>query len=61
VGGELLRIVIFLAPLAVAFYTVTFGLWAWRKGHRRGAIGTFLLAGLALGLAYYGLFVRKGF
>lgn len=52
---------IFLFPLAVACYTVTFGLWAWQKGHRRGAVGTFLLAVIALGLAYYGLFIRKGF
>lgn len=57
----MIRIVIFLVPLAVAYYTVTFGLWAWRKGYRRGAIGTFLLAAVALGLAYYGLFVRRGF
>jgi hypothetical protein len=57
----MIRIVIFLVPLAVAFYTVTFGLWAWRKGHRRGAVGTFLLAGIALGLAYYALFIRIGF
>lgn len=42
------RVVVMAAVLLVAIYTASYGLWAWRKGNKRGAVGTFMLAWLAL-------------
>lgn len=36
---------IILAVILVAIHTASYGLWALRQGNRRGAVGTFILAG----------------
>lgn len=46
----------FLA-LIITYYTCTYGLWALKKGHRRGGIGVFILAALVLALSVYSLFL----
>ncbi|MDD3652811.1 MAG: hypothetical protein PHO01_01305 [Desulfotomaculaceae bacterium] len=50
-----------IIPLAVTYYTCTYGLWALKNGHWRGGIGVFILAALVLSLAVYGLFFRQEF
>ncbi|OPX90454.1 MAG: hypothetical protein A4E53_01006 [Pelotomaculum sp. PtaB.Bin104] len=50
-----------VVPLAVSFYTCTYGLWALKNGYRRGGIGVFVLAALVLALAVYSLFFRQEF
>ncbi len=42
------RALVMTAVLLVAVYTASYGLWAWRKGNKRGAVGTFILAWLTL-------------
>ncbi|MBU4532535.1 MAG: hypothetical protein U1D96_08610 [Eubacteriales bacterium] len=44
----MVRAATMVVVLMVAIYTASYGLWAWRKGNKRGAIGTFLLAWLTL-------------
>ena len=29
----------FLIPLGISYYTITFGVWVWRNGNRRGGVG----------------------
>ncbi len=50
-----------LIPLAVTYYTFTYGRWALKKGHLRGGIGVFLLAAFVLALSIYALFLRQAF
>jgi len=52
------KFMLLLAPLAVTYYTYTYGRWAMQKGYRRGGIGVFLLAALVLALAVYAIFLR---
>jgi len=52
------KFMLLLAPLAVTYYTYTYGRWAMQKGCRRGGIGVFLLAALVLALAVYAIFLR---
>lgn len=54
------QLALLLAPLAVTYYTYTYGRWALQKGYRRGGIGVFLLAALVLALAVYAVFLRPG-
>ncbi|MDI6710179.1 MAG: hypothetical protein QMC81_00285 [Thermoanaerobacterales bacterium] len=42
------KTLIMVAVLAIAIRTASFGLWAWRRGYRRGAVGTWLIAWLDL-------------
>lgn len=37
-----------LTVLLVSIYTASYGLWAWRKKMRRGAVGVFIIAWLNL-------------
>ena len=39
-----------LAILLISVYTASYGLWAWRKKMRRGAVGLFFIAWLNLAL-----------
>lgn len=50
-----------LIPLAVTHYTYTYGLWALKKGYRRGGIGTFILAAFILALSLYALYFKQAF
>lgn len=50
-----------LAPLAISFYTCTYGLWALQKGCRRGGVGVFILAALVLGLSLFALYFKPEF
>lgn len=43
-----LPVIMLLIIIAVSFYTATYALWAWRHKQRRGAVGAFILAWLAL-------------
>ena len=38
-------------PALVGVYLFSYGLWAWRSGLRRGAIGAFLLVAVTFGLS----------
>lgn len=44
----LIKMVIMLVVLGIAMHTASYGLWALRKGNRRGAFGAFALAGAAV-------------
>jgi len=44
----ILKALIMIIVLAIAVHTASFGLWAWRRGLRRGAVGTWLIAWLPL-------------
>ncbi|MFZ5648875.1 MAG: hypothetical protein ACOY30_14790 [Bacillota bacterium] len=50
-----------LVPLLVSYYTVTYGIWAWRKGNRSGGTGVFVLAALTIAVSIYAIFIRTGF
>ena len=50
-----------IVPLVITYYTFTYGLWAWRKGNRKGGIGVFLLAAFTLALSVYSLFFRTSY
>ncbi|OPY58944.1 MAG: hypothetical protein A4E55_00550 [Pelotomaculum sp. PtaU1.Bin035] len=50
-----------LVPLAVAYYTCTYGWWALKNGYRRGGIGAIALAAFVMALAVYGLFLNSEF
>lgn len=55
------KLVYLLIPLAVTYYTYTYGRWAMQKGYRRGGIGVFILAALVIALAIYALYIRPGY
>ena len=44
----ILRVLIMLVVIAIGMHTASYGLWALRKGNRRGGIGAFVLAGAAV-------------
>lgn len=51
---------IWLVPLMVGFYTITYARWLWRQKQKRAAIGVATLAGLAtLYPGYVLFFVHK--
>ncbi len=50
-----------LVPLIFSYYTVTYGLWVWRRGNRSGGAGVFFLAAFTMALSIYALFIRTGF
>ncbi|MCG9967692.1 hypothetical protein L9W92_06450 [Pelotomaculum terephthalicicum JT] len=50
-----------LFPLAITYYTYTYGRWALKNGYKRGGIGVLVLAAFVLALAVYALFVRQEF
>lgn len=43
-----LRVLIMLVVIGIAMHTASYGLWALRQGNRRGAYGSFALAGAAV-------------
>ncbi|MCR4401876.1 MAG: hypothetical protein NUW12_03720 [Firmicutes bacterium] len=45
-------------PIVVALYTLSFGLWLWRRKNVRGAVGVFLLAACCLAVPLFLLMVR---
>ncbi len=49
--------VIWLIPLAVSFYTLSYALWLWRQKMRLGAVGVSILAFLAAFYAGIILFI----
>lgn len=53
--------VLIVFPLAITYYTFTYGHWAWKKGNRPGAVGVFFLAAFNLALAVYGLYFKQSF
>lgn len=38
-------VLVLLVVIMIAMHTASYGLWALRKGNRRGAVGVFILAG----------------
>ncbi len=50
-----------LVPLAISYYTCTYGRWALQKGFRRGGTGVLILAALVLGLSLYAIFFKPEF
>jgi hypothetical protein len=50
-----------IVPLAVSYYTFTYGQWALKKGYRRGAVGIFMLAAFTMALAVYAIYFRGSF
>ncbi|MEW6540618.1 MAG: hypothetical protein AB1402_03235 [Bacillota bacterium] len=44
----LIKVMIMLVVLGIAMHTASYGLWAWRRGNRRGAFGAFTLAAAAV-------------
>ena len=51
--------VVWLIPLAVSFYTLSYALWLWRKKKKSGAVGVGLLALAAAVYPALLLFLRK--
>lgn len=45
--------------LCVAFYTVSYGIWIWKKRNRLGAVMIFLVAIIAVILPIYILIFRE--
>ena len=40
-----------VVPSAICWYLATYGLWAWRQGLRRGAVGVLGLAAVTFGVS----------
>ncbi|MGE5577444.1 MAG: hypothetical protein ACM3TT_09675 [Syntrophothermus sp.] len=56
-----MNVVLLLLPAAAAWYTASFGLWTWRQGNVRGAIGIFVIAAVTFALPLYLLLIgNKG-
>ncbi|NLW01645.1 MAG: hypothetical protein GX027_00070 [Clostridiaceae bacterium] len=53
------HIVIIALLVWVAFYTISYGVWTWRKDNRLGAIMIFLVAVLTVVLPVYILIFRE--
>lgn len=53
--------ILLIFPLAVTYYTYTYGRHVLKKGNLPGALGVFILAALNLALAVYGLYFRQAF
>lgn len=54
----MLKFLLILPPLAVTYYTYTYGRWALEKGNKRGGIGVFLLAAFVMSISVYAVFFR---
>ncbi|MFX4261579.1 hypothetical protein ACOBQJ_05190 [Pelotomaculum propionicicum] len=54
----MLKLLIFLPPLVVTYYTYTYGRWALEKGNKRGGIGVFILAAFVMVISVYAVFFR---
>lgn len=50
-----------LIPALISYYTLTYGLWAWKRGNRGGGIGVFILVAFTMALSVYAIFIRTGF
>lgn len=50
-----------LIPLAVTYYTYTYGKWAMQKGYRKGGVGVFVLAALVMALTIYAVYLRPAY
>ena len=57
----MLKWLLMIIPLGVAYYTGTYGYWAWKKGYKRGGAGVFVLAAFTLVLSVYALFFRENY
>jgi hypothetical protein len=47
-GNLLTDSMLLLVTLGVAFYTLTYALWLWRKKNKVGAVGVALLAAISV-------------
>ncbi len=54
---EYIVLIVFL--LCVAFYTISYGIWTWKKRNRLGAVMIFLVAIIAVILPIYILIFRE--
>jgi len=54
------RVLLLIALLWVAVYTISFGRWTWKRKNRLGAVMVFLVALATVVLPIYALFVREG-
>ncbi|HPU45589.1 MAG: hypothetical protein GXX04_02505 [Clostridiaceae bacterium] len=57
ISGDYIVLIVFL--LCVAVYTVSYGVWTWKKGNRFGAIMVFLVAVLTVALPVYILIFKE--
>lgn len=46
-------------PVGISCYTLSYGIWVFRSGNKRGGIGVCILALLVTSLAIYMLFFHK--
>lgn len=53
--------IVALIPIIVSYYTITYGVWVWRKGNKPGGAGVLALAALTLAVSFYSIFIRTGF
>ncbi len=49
----------FLIPLGISYYTITFGVWVWRNGNRRGGVGVCVLSTFIIAVAIFMLYFNK--
>lgn len=53
------RIVIFAILIWTSVYTVSFGIWTWKKENKLGAVMVFVLALTTIALPIYSIYFRK--
>jgi hypothetical protein len=53
------NIVIFIFLACVVVYTVSYGIWSWKKKNRLGAIMVFTLALVTIGLPICSIYINR--
>lgn len=54
------NVVIFVLLAWTLFYTVSYGLWTWKRKNRLGAVAIFIIALLVIIISIYTIFIRLG-
>jgi len=55
-----MNIVIFITLACTSFYTISYGVWTWKKKNKLGAVMIFVVALAVFVLPVYALYIRLG-
>lgn len=55
----ILYVLVTLVLAWVFIYTISYGVWTWKKNNKSGAVAVFFIAAVSLMLPIYQLFIKK--